>query len=103
MSTVDYPHIEMNSEQVPIISGTTTKVIEIVQDHLAHHWDADDIHRQYAYLSLAEIHAALTYYYDHEEEMEREIDHRLRRVEDIRSRRADVRLQEKLRRIGKSS
>jgi uncharacterized protein (DUF433 family) len=93
----------MNSERVPIISGTTTKVVEVVQDHLAHRWDADDIHRQYPHLSLAEIHAALAYYYDHEEEVEHEIDSRLRRVEDIRNRRADARLQEKLRRIGKSS
>jgi len=102
MSTVDYPHIELNSESVPIISGTTTKVIEIVQDHLAHHWDAEVIHRQYPYLSLAQIHAALTYYYDHEQEIEQEINRRLRSVQDIYSRRVDVALQAKLRQSGKS-
>lgn len=92
MKTVDYPHIEFNAESVPIISGTTTKVIEVIQDHLAHHWDAEDIHRQYPYLSLAQIYASLTYYYDHEQEINR----RLRRVEDIHSQRADVTLQAKL-------
>ena len=30
----------------------------IVQDHLAHHWHAEDICRQYPYLSLAQVHTA---------------------------------------------
>lgn len=61
MSTSHYPHIELNLDCVPFISGKTIKVLEIVQDHLAHHWNADDLHRQYPQLTLAEIHAALTY------------------------------------------
>src|SRR2546422_1036001 len=100
MSVITYPHIEINSDGVAIISGTTTKVVEIVQDHLAHHWHAEDIHRQYPYLSLAQIHAALTFYYDHQEEMEQEIDQRHRRVAEIRSRHSDSKLQDKLRRLG---
>ena len=61
MSTVSYPHVEVNADGVAMVSGTTTKILEIVQDHLAHHWHAEDIHRQYPYLSLAQIHAALAY------------------------------------------
>jgi uncharacterized protein (DUF433 family) len=100
MSTVTYPHIEINSDGVPIISGTTTKVTEIVQDHLAHHWHAEDICRQYPYLNLAQVHAALTYYYDHEQEMEQDIYRRRRRVADIKVKRADDALQDKLRQLG---
>jgi uncharacterized protein (DUF433 family) len=100
MSTVVYPHIEINSDSVAIISGTTTKVLEIAQDHLAHHWHAEDICRQYPYLSLAQVHAALTYYYDHEQEMEKEIDRRGRRVADIKAKRAIGVLQDKLRLLG---
>ena len=81
-----------------IISGTTTKVIEIVQDHLAHHWQAEDICRQYPYLGLAQVHAALTYYYDHEQELEQDIDRR--RVADIKAKRADGAIQDKLRQLG---
>ena len=98
MHTVGYPHIELNADSVPIISGTTTKVLEIVQDHLAHHWNAEDIHRQYPYLSLAQIYAALAYFYDHEQEVEQEISRRLQRVQEIRGRREDVAFQAKLRR-----
>jgi uncharacterized protein (DUF433 family) len=101
MNAVTYPHIEINSDGVAIISGTTTKVVEIVQDHLAHHWHAEDICRQYPYLSLAQVHAALTYYYDHEQEMDREIDRRRRTVADIKAKRADDALQKKLQQLGR--
>lgn len=100
MSTITYPHIEMNRDGVAIVSGTTTKVVEIVQDHLAHHWHAEDIHRQYPHLSLAQIHAALTYFYDHQPEMEQEIEDRWRRAMDIKAKRADNTIRDKLRQMG---
>ncbi len=100
MGTITYPHIEADSAGVAILSGTTTKVLEIVQDHLAHHWHAEDICRQYPHLSLAQVHAALTYYYDHQAEIDDEIDRRLRCVADIKARRADSALQDKLRQLG---
>src|ERR1051325_1802438 len=100
MSTITYPHIELNADGVAIISGTTTKVIEIVQDHLAHHWHAEDICRQYPYLSPAQVHAALTYYYDHQQEIEEEIDRRRRRVANIKAEVADDTIQNKLRQLG---
>jgi hypothetical protein len=30
-------------KSVPYITGTQTKVIEVVLDRLAYHWDADEI------------------------------------------------------------
>ena len=100
MSTVSYPHLEINADGVAIIAGTTTKVVEIVQDYLAHHWHAEDIHRQHPHLTLAQIHAALTYYYDHQQEIEQDIDRRLRRVAEIKGRRAESTIQTKLRQLG---
>jgi uncharacterized protein (DUF433 family) len=101
MSTVSYPHIEVRPDGVAVVSRTTTKVVEIVQDHLAHHWHAEDIHRQHPHLSLAQIHAALTYYYDHQQEIEEDIDRRLRRVAEIKGRRADETIHIKLRQLGR--
>src|SRR5882672_9913291 len=100
MSTVTYPHIEINADGVAIVAGTTTKVVEIVQDHLAHHWHAEDICRQYPTLTLAQVHAALTYYYDHQQEMEEDIIRRRRRVADIKAKRADSSIQNKLHQLG---
>lgn len=100
VSTVSYPHIETSSDGVAIVAGTTTKVVEIVQDYLAHHWHAEDIQRQHPYLSLAQIHAALAYYYDHQQEIEQDIDRRLRRVAEVKGRRADETNYNKLRQLG---
>ena len=100
MNTVTYPHIEISSNGVALISGTTTKGIEIVQDHPAHHWHAEDICRQYPYLSPAQVHAALTYYYDHQQEIEEEIDRRNRRVDEIKAEVANDTIKNKLRQLG---
>ena len=83
MTTIVYPHIEATAEGVAMIAGTRTKVVEVVLDRLAHHWDADEIQRQHPYLSLAQIYAALTYYHDHQDEIDREIEERLKQVERI--------------------
>lgn len=45
----------------------------IVADYLWRGWSAEEIVRQYSYLSLAEVHAALTYYFDHRDEIESEL------------------------------
>jgi hypothetical protein len=42
-------------------------------DYLAHGWSVDEICRQHPYLKPAEAHAAMGYYFDHQEEIEREI------------------------------
>jgi uncharacterized protein (DUF433 family) len=85
MATMAYAHIEFTSEGVPFISGTTTKVVEVVLDHLAHGRDADEIQRHHPYLTLGQIYSALAYYYDHQGEMDRDIERRLRRVEEIKA------------------
>ena len=79
------PHIEFDSQGVPYLAGTQTKVIEIALDRLAHHWDADEIQRQHPHLSPAQIYSALDYYYDHKAETDREIEDQLQRVETVRN------------------
>ena len=86
MAIVIYAHIDYTEEGVPFISGTQTKVVEVALDHLAYGWDAEDIHQQHPHLSLGQIHSSLAYYYDHKEEMDQDIDERLRRVEKIKAR-----------------
>ena len=45
----------------------------IVADYLWRGWSAEEIARQYGYLTLAEIHASMTYYFDHRDEIEDEL------------------------------
>ena len=73
-SSIIYPHIERRSDSQLWLTDTQTKVIEVVLDRLAHHWDGDEIHRQHPHLSLGQIYSCLAYYHDHEEEMNQRID-----------------------------
>jgi uncharacterized protein (DUF433 family) len=45
MATVAYAHIKVTPDGIPFIAGTQTKVVEVVLDRLAYHWDADEIRR----------------------------------------------------------
>jgi uncharacterized protein (DUF433 family) len=85
MAAVTYPHIEIDARGVAYLAGTQTKVVEIVLDRLAHHWDADEIQRQHPQLSLGQIHSALAYYYDHQAEMDEAITASLQRVREIQA------------------
>lgn len=62
MSRIANTHIEIDERGVAWITGANTKVIEVVLDKLAYGWSAEEIHFQHQGLSLAQIHAALTYY-----------------------------------------
>jgi uncharacterized protein (DUF433 family) len=84
MSTVEYAHITLGSDNVPMLAGTRIKVVEIVLDHLAHGSDAQEIHREFPHLSLGQIHSALAYYYDHQAEVDAEIARRIERSEELR-------------------
>ena len=79
-----YEHVILNKTQIPTISGTTTKVIELVVEKLAYGWSPEELHFQHPHLTLGQIYSALAYYWDHQEEFEQEIVRRLERVDQIR-------------------
>ena len=83
------------------ISGTNIKVIEVVLAKLAHGWSPEEIHFQHRHLSLAQIHAALSYYYDHQAELDSEIGQRRSEVEGLAKQAFDSPLRKKLRALAK--
>lgn len=54
--------------------GTRVKVSEITWRHVYDGQDPDEIVEALPQLTLADIHAALAYYYDHREEIESELE-----------------------------
>jgi len=56
--------IELDDRGVAWIAGTKVKVIEVVLDKMAYGSSPEEIHFQHPHLSLAQIHGALTYYYE---------------------------------------
>lgn len=82
---ITYPHLWFDDQGRPWIDDTNTKVIEVVCDHTGWGMSAEEIHREYPYLSLAQVHAALAYYYDHKPELDAEIEAQLKRVDALKA------------------
>lgn len=79
-----YEHITLNENNVPTIAGTTMKVVELVAEQQAYGWSPEELHFQHPYLTLGQIHSALAYYWDHREELDRDIERRLEHVDELR-------------------
>ena len=70
MAMVAAPHIKRDDRGVAWVDETNVKVIEIVLDRLAYGWSPEEVYFQHPELSLAQIYAALTYYYDNQVEFD---------------------------------
>jgi len=78
-----YEHVVLNDAHVPLISGTTMKVVELVLAQAAYGGGAEELHLQFPYLTLGQIYSALAYYWDHREELDSNIEKRLEKVDRI--------------------
>lgn len=95
-----YPHIELKPNGVPFVSGTTMKVVELVMAHLAHGWSPAELHFQFPYLSMGQIHGALAYYWDHKDVLDTDMKHRQEIAEELCSKKEPSTLIAKLGRRG---
>ncbi len=62
-------HIHRDERGVAWIDDSNVKVVEVVLDHVQGQL-AEDIRADHPHLTLAQIHAALAYYYDHQPEID---------------------------------
>ena len=86
MSTLSYPHISLDPTICggkPCIAGRRVRVMDVVIEHESHGSSPEEICRAFAGLTLAEVHAALAYFYDHSEQIRQEIDDELRAEEEF--------------------
>ena len=101
MTTADVlNHIRLDERGVAWIDDTQSKVIEVAMEHLAHGWSAEEIHRQHPHLSLAQVHAALAFYYDHQAEFNAAIAESLARADKAALENADSPGRLRLRALG---
>ena len=96
MTAVFTTQIELDGDGVAWIGGTKVKVIEVVLDKIAYGWSPEEIHFQHPHLSLAQIHGALTYYYENQDHLDAQIKHRMREAEKVASQVSDADLRRKL-------
>ena len=92
-----YEHVSLDDQRVPWIAGTTMKVIELVLDYQTYGWSPEELRFQHPYLTLGQIHSALAYYWDHQEQLDDDIQRRLRKVERLRRQARVSSLQARLR------
>lgn len=81
-SAIGYPHIiKEGGKPARFDNHPRVRVAQVVMDYLAYGWSADEIHRQHPYLALAEVHAAMGYYYDNQAQIDAEITAELEEVD----------------------
>jgi uncharacterized protein (DUF433 family) len=73
VTTTFATQIELDDRGTAWIAGTKVKVTEVVLDKIAYGSSPEEIHFQHPNLSLAQIHGALTYYYENQDQVDEQI------------------------------
>ena len=79
-----YKRVGLDEKGVPYIQGTTMKVVELAVENAVYKWNAEELQVQHPYLTLGQIHSALSYYHDHKNEIDNDIERRRRFVSKLR-------------------
>jgi len=80
-----YPHLSVDDRGIVRISGSRYKLSHLATEHYQYGWSAEEILRQHPDLRPEEVYAALTYFYDHYEEIVEEIHKSAQQAEKSRS------------------
>jgi len=74
MTTALDGHITVDERGVARIAGTRMKIVHLVMDQMAHGSTPEGLRDAFPPLTLSQIHAALTYYYDHKALLDAQIE-----------------------------
>ena len=85
LSATRYEHVSLDEAGVPRITGTTTKVVELVANYLAGGSSPEELHLNFPHFTLGQIYSALAYYWDHQESLDDDLKRRLERVEKLQA------------------
>lgn len=95
-----YRHIALDENGVPVIAGANTKLAELIAEIRLHGLSPEELCYQLPHLSLGQIYSALAYYWDHKEEVDRDLERRSELAERLRRELGQPPLVEKLRARG---
>ena len=88
--------IELDERGVAWIAGTKVKVTEVVLDKIAYGSSPEEIHFQHPNLSLAQIHGALTFYYENQDSIDEQIRRGLEESDKLAAHLSDAQFRRKL-------
>ena len=83
-SQTSYEHVSVDENNVSVISGTTLKVVELIQEKIAYGWSAEELLFQHPTLTLGQIYSALAYYADHQDAFDGEIEQQIELINKAR-------------------
>jgi uncharacterized protein (DUF433 family) len=99
-TTTGYEHIAVGEDDIVVIADAGMKVAQLVAEMMAYGWSPEELHFQHPYLSMGQIHSALAYYWDHQQEINRQIEADLRYADQMRQRLGDSPLVTRLKTTG---
>jgi uncharacterized protein (DUF433 family) len=86
MSTATvYPHLTFDADGTARIGDTRYKVIHLAGEHHYYGWPAEELLRQHPDLKPEEVYSALTYFYDHRDEIVAKMEDVAAEVERLRA------------------
>lgn len=100
LTATEYKYVELDEKNVPLIAGTTMKLIELVQAHLAYGWSPAELHLNHRYLTMSQIHSAFAYYWDRKQELDADMQRRFEYAEKLRLEAGESQAAKKLRAQG---
>jgi uncharacterized protein (DUF433 family) len=81
LPATSYAHVFMDGKGRACVGAAAMAVVQLVAEQAAHGWSAEELRFQHPDLSLAQIHSALAYYWDHTEQLDSTIEAQLREID----------------------
>ncbi len=100
LTITEYKYIQIDERNVPLIAGTTMKVVELITSVKAYGWTPEELHANYPHVSMSKIYSALAYYWDHKQELDADIKRRYQEAEKLRIEAGESPIATKLRTMG---
>jgi uncharacterized protein (DUF433 family) len=94
-------HIRLDDRGVAWIDETNVKVTEVVLDKVVYGFSAEEIHFQHPHLSLAQIYAALCFYYDNQNALDAEMERQHQEVQQMAATAGESPFRKRLQTLGK--
>ena len=84
-SAVSYPHISVDEHGIARLGRTRYKVLHLAGEHYHYGWSGEELLRQHPDLRPEEVYAALTYFYDHYEDLVRQMQQQAEATQALRA------------------
>jgi len=83
ITATEYKYVQLDDRNIPIIEGTSMKIVELLTSVKAYGWTPEELLQSYPHLTLSKIYSALAYYLDNQQEIDADIERREKYVKQL--------------------